>query len=160
MADSMADGRTRVWWVSAIAVMASPTAAELNAGFGMQDKITPDGFIGFEAATAPVDNSALNSTVDTNEMGRDSYNGPRLRFKRQTTSDLPFTQLTRGTYGFVVVRRDLDETTAWLAGQSPVEVYAARCGRRSRMAPERNSVAKFEVPLFFHIAPVPDATVV
>ncbi|QLQ37993.1 hypothetical protein [Micromonospora robiginosa] len=158
MADVLADGMTRVSWVGAIANINSPTAAELNAGIQLQYVITPDGLMGFEATTAEVDNSALASTFDTKTIGRDSYSGTGLRMKKQTAPDTARNTLTRGTSGFIAIRRDLAETTAWASGQ-PLEVYPVTCGRRKELAPEANSVRKYEVPTPITLPPATDAVV-
>lgn len=158
MADVLADGMTRVSWVGAIANINQPTVSELNAGLLLQQVITPDGLLGFEASTAEVDNSALASTFDTKTIGRDSYSGTGLRMKKQTAPDTARNTMTRGTSGFIVIRRDLAEETAWAASQ-PVEVYPVICGRRKELAPEANSVRKYEVPTPITSPPATDAVV-
>jgi len=162
MTDSLADGNTRVAYVVAIAAQAAPSAAtELNAGSSilLQSLITPDGLIGFEADTADVPTGALNSTFNTVDLGRDSVQGTMLRLKKQTTGDTAYTTLgVRGTTGFIVIRRSVPETTAWAAGQA-VEVYPIKTGRKRRLAPEENSVEKYEIPLKIYIVPSFDAVV-
>ena len=158
MADSMADGRTRVSYVPTIANNAAPTTTELNAGILLQSFITADGLIGFEANTAEVDTSSLASTFDTKDIGRDSYSGTMLRMKKQDGTDTPFTTLVRGTLGYIAIRRNVTETTAWTTSQV-VEIYPIRVGRRRMLAPEPNSVQKYEVPTMINAAPTPDAIV-
>ena len=144
MADVLADGMTRVAFVGTIANINAPTVAELNAGILLQNVITADGLMGFEASTAEVDNSALASTFDTKTIGRDSYSGTGLRMKKQTSPDTAYTTLSRGTSGFIAIRRDIAETTAWASTQ-PLEVYPVTCGQKKLLAPEANSVRKYEV---------------
>lgn len=159
MPDSLADGRTRVAYVPAIANVAAPTVAELNAGILLNSIITPDGLVGFEATTADVDTSALDSEYDTVDVGRDSFSGTMLRLKKQTTGDTTFTTLgAKGVTGFNVIRRDLAATTAWASSQN-VEVYPIKTGRRRNLAPEKNSVRKYEVPMKIYVAPNIDAVV-
>ncbi len=159
MPDSFADARTRVGWTAAIAVLGGPTAAELNAGILLNSIITPDGLIGFEATTADVPTDALDSEYDTVGIGRDGFSGTILRLKKQTSGDTTYTTLgAKGVFGFIVIRRDLAVTTAWLAGQ-PVEVYPAVTGRRRNLAPEKNAVRKYEVPIKIYAAPNIDAVV-
>jgi hypothetical protein len=158
MGDVFADGNTRVWFVSAIASIAAPTVAEINAGTVLSGKMTPDGLVGFEASTAEVDNSNLESTFDTKDIGRDSYSGTMLRFKKQDSPDGIYTLLVRGLVGYIVIRRDVVATNAVASGQA-VEVYPVRVGRRKRLAPEANSVAKYEIPTMITSAPQPDAVV-
>jgi hypothetical protein len=158
VADIVVDGFTRVAFVSAIANIAAPTTTELNAGILLQSVMTPDGLIGYEPTTADVDNSALNSTFDTKTIGRDSYSGTMLRFKKQSSGDTAYTTLTRGTAGYVVVRRDMDNSTAWASTQ-PVEVYPIICGQRRRLTPAANEVTKWEVDTKITSTPNPFAAV-
>lgn len=159
MADSLADGQTRVAYVPSIASLTAPTTTELNAGILLQSLITPDGLIGFEPTTADVDTSALNSVYSTVDNGRDSFSGTMLRLKKQTSGDTAYTTLgTKGTTGNIVIRRSLAETTAWASSQA-IEVYPIKTGRRRRLAPEANAVEKYEIPCKIYIAPQIDAVV-
>jgi hypothetical protein len=145
MPDIVVDGFVRVSFVAAIANINAPVAAtELTGGLLLASVITPDGLIGFEPATADVDNSALNSTFDTKTIGRDSFSGTMLRLKKQSGTDTAWTTLVRGTTGYIVVRRYMDNATAYAAGQ-PVNVYPIICGQRRELAPTANSVSKWEV---------------
>ena len=144
MADIVVDGFTRVYFVSAIANQAAPTTTELNAGISLASVMTPDGLTGFEPTTADVDNSALNSTFDTKTIGRDSFSGTKLIFKKQSGTDTVYNTLTRGTTGFIVVRRYLAESTAWASTQV-IEVYPVIFGQTRNLAPTANTVTKWEV---------------
>lgn len=144
MADIVVDGFTRVAYVPTIANIAAPTTTELNAGILLQSVMTPDGLTGFEATTADVDNSALNSTFNTVTIGRDSFSGTKLTFKKQATGDTTYTTLTRGTAGYIVVRRYIDNATAWTTAQV-VEVFPVIFGQTRNLAPTANSVTKWEV---------------
>jgi len=159
VADLFADGQVRVAYVPTIANNAAPTVAELNAGILLQSTLTADGLIGFEATTAEVDTTSLASTFNTKNIGRDDYSGTMLRLKKQTLgADTIRNTLTRGTAGYVVIRRGLAETTSWASSQA-VEVYPIICGRRKELTPTANSVLKYEVPTPITAAPSPDATV-
>jgi hypothetical protein len=159
VADLFADGTVRVAYVPTIANIAAPTTTELNAGVLLQSFMTADGLVGFEATTAEVDTTSLASTFNTKNIGRDDYSGTLLRLKKQTIgSDTPRTTLTRGTAGYVVIRRGVLETTAWASAQQ-VEVYPIICGRRKELTPTANSVLKYEVPVPITSAPNPDAVI-
>jgi hypothetical protein len=158
MADVLADGNTRVAWVGAISNINTPTTTELNLGVLLQSVITADGLMGFEATTAEVDTTALASTFDTKTIGRDAFSGTGLRLKKQTGTDTVYTTLARGTNGYIVVRRDTAETTAW-ASSDKVEVYPVTCGQRKLLAPTANSVRKYEVPTPVTSAPSLTSTV-
>ncbi len=128
MADVFADGNTCVSFTSSISNIALPTTTELNAGIRLQSFLTADGLVGFEATSAEVDTTSLASTFDTKTIGRDSFSGTLLRLKKQTYgSDTVFATLTRGTSGFIVIRRGI--------------------------APTANSVQKYEIPTPITSAP-------
>ena len=158
MSDVINDGKTRVYWVSTIANIAAPTAAELNAGLDFTTRITPDG-LNIPAETADVDNSSLASTFTTNRAGRRSFS-PEVTFKRGDSAgdDLPWTTLTYQTMGYLVVRRILAYTTARAAGQK-VEVYPVECGERNSIPPAPNEVAKFTSNMKLREEPNTAATV-
>jgi hypothetical protein len=159
MADSLADGNTRVAYAPAIASATAPTVAELNAGILLQTIITPDGLIGFEPDTADVPTGSLASVYSTVDIGRDSFSGTMLRLKKQTTGDTTYSTLgQRGVTGYIVIRRSVPEGTAWASSQA-VEVYPIKTGRRRRLAPEENAVEKYEVPMKIYVAPSIDAVV-
>lgn len=144
MGDIPVDGMTRVAWVSSVADIAAPTTDELNAGLLLQETLTADGLMGFEPETADVPATSLASTFDTVDVGRDSFSNTALRFKKQTGTDTIYNTLTRLTAGYVVIRRDVGEGTAWATAQ-PVEVFPVRCGQTRRLAPESNSMTRYEV---------------
>jgi hypothetical protein len=153
MTDVLADGNTRVAYVPAIASLTAPTVAELNAGLLLQSLITPDGLIGFEPDTADVPTGSLASTFSTVDIGRDSFSGTMLRLKKQTSGDTAFTTLgTRGTAGYIVIRRNVVESTAWTSTQR-VAVYPIKTGRMRELAPAENEVQKYEIPTKIYQAP-------
>lgn len=158
MADSLADGRTRVYWVSSIANQNAPTAAELNAGTALQSLLTPDGLNGFQPDTADVDVSALDSTFNTVVAGRASFSGTALRLKKQAGTDAVYNLLVRDLAGFVVIRRDVTASTTFATGDK-VEVYPAVLGEVRNLDPEANSVHKYEVPVKVSLSPSLRATV-
>ncbi|WP_433078854.1 hypothetical protein ACQP1P_38535 [Dactylosporangium sp. CA-052675] len=159
MADVYADGNVRVAFVAAISNQNLPTTTELNAGILLQGTLTADGLVGFEATTAEVDTSKLASTFNTKTIGRDDYSGTLLRLVKQTVgADTIRSTLSRGTTGFIVIRRGIAETTSWASSQQ-IEVYPIICGRRKELTPTANSVMKYEVPTPITAAPSPDATV-
>lgn len=161
MTDTVSDGNTRVYWVpgaSSIANINAPTVAELNAGVNATNQITGDGMDGWEADQARIPNTSLASTTDTERMGRDKLANPMLRFKRQMPTDTLRSALAKGNMGFVVIRRDVAEGTAWTAGQA-CQVVPVECGRRKDMKPEDNTLSRFEVPFANHTPPAYDAVV-
>jgi hypothetical protein len=145
MTDVITDGKTKVWSVPSISNIAAPTVAELNAGTQLESVITPDGFVGFEPDTSAIDTSALNSTQNLKIPGRIDLANTLLRFKKQAGTDTVYNTLVYGYATNVVVRRDTLSSTAW-ATSDKVEVYAVTCGEVKNLAPEANSLHKYEVP--------------
>jgi hypothetical protein len=152
MADIPIDGKVRVAWVSTIADISAPTTTELNAGILLQETMTADGLMGFQPDTASVDTSSLASTFNTATVGRTSFSNMGLRLKKQTGTDTIWETLTRDTQGYVVLRRYVDEATAW-ASSDDVQVYPAICGETKDLDPEPNTLGRYEVPIFPTLEP-------
>lgn len=144
MADSNADGRTKLYQVPSIANIAAPTVAELNAGVALDGLVTPDGVIGFEPDTGDVDTSKLNSTFSTTAAGRASFSGTMLRLIKQTGTDTVYNTLVYGFATNIVIRRDVTSTTVW-ATSDKVEVYPVQIGEVRNLSPAPNEVHKYEV---------------
>jgi hypothetical protein len=161
VADIVVDGTTRVAYVVTIANINAPaTATELNAGSSLllQTILTADGLMNFQADTADVDNSSMASKFDTVVAGRASFKNSALKLKKQLTGDTTFTTLTvQGTTGFIVVRRYIDQATAWAAGQL-VEVYPIMTGFYQPQDPASNEVAKYVIPVKITSTPSLTAT--
>lgn len=156
MSDLFVDGNTRVSWVTSIATLSAPTAAELNGGVALESYITPTG-LKMKPTTAGVDTSALSSTFMTQGAGRKSY-ASSIEFKRQAPTDVAFNLLPYRTAGYLVVRRTLLNTTAYASGQT-VEVYPVVVGEPELNDPAPNEVAKFVSTLFMTADPATRATV-
>lgn len=158
MADFAVDGTTRVSWVPSIANIAAPTTTELNAGIILTFLLTRDGLMGFEPTTNKVDNSSLGDIFDVSTPGTDTFNDSGFRLKKQTGTDTAHTTLVKGTAGFTVIRRDIDRNTAYASSQK-LEVYPSTCGRRKRLQPEKDTTARYEVPIMITSEPNLDAVV-
>lgn len=158
MADLISDGNTKVAFVTSIANINAPTAAELTAGNDWTQRITPDG-LKTDPTTADVNTSSLASTFDTNQPGRRSY-VVELTFKRGTTTteDQPYSTLVYGATGYIVVRRGVAYATAFTTGDK-VEVYPIACGEPQNIAPTANEVSKFMSPMKVTSDPATHATV-
>lgn len=158
MGDIIVDGTVKVAFVPTIVDTDSPTVAEITAGDDLEDWITADGLVGFEPETAEVDTSALSSTFDTKAPGRAAFSGTMLRLKKQSGTDTAYDTLIRGTAGYIVIRRYKDSTIAW-ASTDKVGVYPVTCGETRELAPEANTVARYEVPTPVTVKPVLRAVV-
>lgn len=155
MADLVSDGKIRIYWVTAIANISAPTVAELNAGTRLDTFVTPDG-LKREWTTQPVDNSRISSTFDTEDVGRRK---PALGVTiiRQDGTDVIFNLLAYKAVGFLVVRDNIDASTAWAAAQK-CEVYPAKCHQRSKMYGP-NTLQRADIPISCTTDPDDNATV-
>lgn len=139
------DGRVKVTFATAIANVAAPTTAELNAGTALQTFITPDGFdIGGD--TSAVDTGNLGSKSYLNRAGRKKYD-ITIQFHHDSPTDTPYNLLPYRTTGFLVVRRGTDATTAW-ATSDKVEVYPVESGEPMQVKPGPDSTWDFSVKFF------------
>jgi hypothetical protein len=152
MADVIIDGYIRVSSVPTIANLAAPTVAELNAGVSYEMSLTQEGLQGFASTTNWVNNSALGSTFDTQLPGTVAFGDMSLQFKWQAGTDTIYNTLIYGYQTNIVVRARVLRATAWTIGQL-VEVYPVTCGQFSRADYERNSLARFNVPIGLNTEP-------
>lgn len=138
MADYYNDGMIKVAFVPTITNVDAPTVAEITAGVDLEGRLTADG-LNISGDTASVDTSKLNSSVNSETIGRDSYT-VSLTYVRGSDSEATDVQdaLVRGAAGYLVVRSNVVSTTAWTAAQE-VEVYPVMCKRPIRNTPAPNS---------------------
>jgi hypothetical protein len=146
----LTDGNTKATFVPAIASISSPSAGtELTAAgaIALENTVTDDGLdISFDEGT--VEGNVLASTQDFESPGRTKAQ-IELTYYRDSSAgaDRMWSVMTRGTAGFLVVRRGVAATTGYAAGQK-VEVYEVICGERRPMAPERESYEKVQLKLY------------
>ena len=140
------DGMLKVSFVTTLATPSAPTAAALTAGTPLESRLTADGLaIGIE--TASIDTSKLNSTANSQTIGRDSYT-LSVKYVRgdQPEATAVQTALVRGAVGYLCVRRDKLSTVAWTVADK-VEVYPIVVGRPSPDSPAANALQTVNVPL-------------
>jgi hypothetical protein len=144
MADYGFDGMIKVSFVPTIANVAGPTVAELNAGTALEGRLTADG-LSISSDTASIDTSKLNSTANSETIGRDSYS-LSVTYVRGDDSAATSVQaaLVRGAAGYLVVRRDKLSTVAWAAGDK-AEVYPVICKRPNPATPGPDTLQTVEV---------------
>lgn len=156
MPDIISDGLTRVSWVASISNPSAPTTSELNAGQALESFITADGWDA-STSTDSVDNSALNSTQNTELPGRRS-DSIELTFKQQGKSAVPWTTFSGNPAGYLVRRSGVASSTAWTTAQK-ITVYPVTAGFRNEMAPAKNELEKFSVPFMITGAVLDNAAV-
>lgn len=141
------DGNVRASWLTACASIAAPTVAEINAGLALEQRLTADG-LDITVSTGSVTTSVAGSKFATERAGRISFKGS-LKFHHDSVADTPWTTLTYGTLGFIVVRNGVASTTAWAAAQKAM-VYPVEVGEFDEEAIKENSGWDFTVPLFLY----------
>lgn len=144
------DGRVRVTACTAIANIAAPTVAELNAGTALQGFITPDGLV-ITPSTGKVDVSNLGSKFTTNPAGRRAFD-ISVKFHHDSPTDTPFNLLPYNTDTNIVVRRGVDATTAWTVADK-VEVYPVNTGEAIQEVPKPDGTWDFTSPMFVSLDP-------
>jgi hypothetical protein len=156
VADILADGTSKVYWVSTISNTSAPTTTELNAGVDLTPYITADGW-SVTTATAKVDVSALNSVDNLSIPGRRD-DDIEVTFKSQGDSAAPWTTFASRPSGYLVERVGVAYATAWTAAQK-VRVFPCTAADRQRVPAAANELVKFTVPFMKTAAVVDQATV-
>lgn len=139
MADYGFDGMIKVSFVPAISNVDAPTVAELTAGVALEGRLTADGLtVGGE--TASIDTSKLNSTANSETIGRDTFT-VAVKYVRgdDTAATAVQAALVRGASGFLVVRRDKLSTVAFAAADE-VDLYPVTWKRPVPDAPAANAL--------------------
>lgn len=149
MGKRLTDGNTKATFVPSISSISAPTVAELtDSGIvALENTVTDDGLdISFDEGT--VEGNVLASTQDNEAPGRSKANIELTYYRDSTSSaDRMWSVMTRGTAGFLVVRRGLAAATGYAASQK-IEVYEVICGERRPLAPERESYEKVALKLY------------
>lgn len=157
-ADLLGDGNVKVTFVTTLSSISAPTATQLNAGVDLQEFITKEG-LNIKPDQASVDNTALASRSETEDAGTVKHE-IALTYKRkeQAVDDIAFNTLVPRTLGWLAVRRNLANETAWAALQE-AEIYPVRCGTYMRQPPKLNEPQVVEQKMFNHEAADTEAVV-
>lgn len=163
MAEQVASGVLRAWWVASIANIAAPTAAEITAGVDLTPKLRRDGL------ATPLDGKTADASDISSQYDKtvpSTYGGSplTLKFKRDPSADTIWTTLTpptpsaAGALGNLVVRRFGGSSVAAATSQK-VEVYPAQVVSRTMDNTTADGVQMFTVVLAVPSAPNLDAVV-
>jgi hypothetical protein len=144
MADYGFDGMIRAAFVPVLGDVDGPTVAELTAGVDLESRLTADG-LSIGSDTATIDTSKLNSTANSETIGRDSFT-VSVTYVRGSGTEAEAVQeaLIRGAAGYLCVRRDKVATLPWTAADS-VEVYPVIWHRPNPATPAANALQTVEV---------------
>jgi hypothetical protein len=148
MPDLGFDGMIKVSWVTTISNIAAPTAVELTAGVPLEGALLPDGLT-ISADTGEVDNSKMNSTANTVIVGRGTWTLAIKYIRGDAANAYALAveaAMTPKANGYLVVRRDIVSTTAFIAAQK-VEVYPGQIGYANPDSPQGDTLQAVEIPI-------------
>lgn len=94
-------GKTKVYFLTAISNLASPTRSELNAGTDISGPLTAAD--GWDVSGNKIETPALGSEFTTSIAGATSVGDPSLSMYADQQGDDVRTLLPRGTKGFIVI---------------------------------------------------------
>src|SRR6266566_4405575 len=94
------DGQTNVYWVTAIANLDAPTAAEMNAGTNVTARIAA--LSGFMYANTPIAAPDFSTAFVSQILGEDVAGTSSFDFYDDTTSTALWTLMAKGNAGFAV----------------------------------------------------------
>jgi hypothetical protein len=138
------DGMVRGSWLTAVANIAAPTVAELNAGTLATGFITPDG-LDITWATGSVDVGNIGSTQNAQAAGRRTPT-MSITFHHDGVVDTMYNLMVYRAAGFFVFRYGVLATTAWTVADK-VEVYPSQIGQTSQVKPQPDGTWDFTVPV-------------
>lgn len=138
------DGMVRVTNCTAIANIAAPTVAELNAGTAIQGFILPDG-LDIDMETGTVNLSNLGSDFTNEGAGRRKPTVNISFHHEGPGSDVPYLLYPFRSNNLIVVRRGVLKATVWAIGDK-VEVYPVQAGEAKQMKPTVDGTWDFTIP--------------
>jgi len=126
----VSDGNITVWWVTSIAVPASPTPAEINAGINLSAAIAWNNFELGSSGSDDVDDKAITDSGNSVSRGFPDFGATLDFFREKNTSDASsiYQQAfvlfkSTGVAGYLVVRYGQALPTAVAAAGEYVSVY-------------------------------------
>jgi hypothetical protein len=153
MARQVSEGKTNVYWCTAIASKTAPTVAEITAGTAIVGFTTKDG-IQVNINGNKVDSATLAETFDAQVVG--SWGADvSLKLFRDNTADTAWNLAVYGANGFLVIDRFRNSGTLPSVGNK-VEVWPAQMGQPAPGNTATNEVMTFELP--FAITSIPSLT--
>jgi hypothetical protein len=155
MSREVYEGRTNVYWATAVANKNAPTVAEITAAVALTNFVTKDG-VAVNLATNNVDNASIAETFDAEVVG--SYGaGLELTLFRDTT-DTAWNLCVYGTNGFVIIDRGNPSGTFPSVGHK-VEVYPSQMHEPAMENSASNTNKRFKETFAVTSAPAQKATV-
>lgn len=143
VASTASDGR---WRIAFVALADDPTSvADLDAGSPLTYSFTADGF-NPTTTQAKAEDKRLTLITDLSRPGRVTED-LETTYVRSDDADSAHAVLVAGVEGYLVVRRGIDNATAWTVGQK-VDIYKIQAGVQRPNAPVENGVDTLSSTLF------------
>lgn len=140
MARQVSEGKTNVYWLTAVANKAAPTVAEITAGVALTSFVTKDG-VNPGLTTNNADSASIADTFDAEVTG--SWGASfELTMFRDNTADTAWNLCVYGTNGFLVVDRFRAAGVLPSAGNK-VEVWPAQMHQPVPQATAANTQLRF-----------------
>jgi hypothetical protein len=138
------DGLIKLYWVTTLSSMTSPTLVQISAGVALHGYLTPAG-ISLPDEGSEADSSDMGSERDKSVPSTVSGN-PEAEFWKDSVlgTDLAWTTLARGTTGYLVVA-PFGGTAALAALQATdlVDVWPCRVSSRNLSRVARGEALRF-----------------
>jgi hypothetical protein len=94
-------GKSKIYFLPAIANLAAPTAPEFTAGQDLSEAVVAIG--GFQFSNSPIATPDLATTFDSQIPGSDTADNTSLTFKDDVAATVIRTALAKGTNGYIVL---------------------------------------------------------
>ena len=152
------DGVVQWFWLPAVAIVATPTLAEMTAGQRLTDITNYD----TPSSEASVDTSGIDDVYDTGVVGTSTAGPIVLTFKRDTASETgSWDALDFRDTGFLVkLPFGGSGTSAAPAATDKAEVYPGQVGQKRPEGYGRNTTQKFMVSIYVTAPPNVDAALI
>lgn len=154
MPKAASEGKTKVYWLPAVASKTAPTNANITAGTPLTPFLPTSGVaIDWTQNNASID--MLDASFTPEVIGTEGAT-IALTFTRDdvAANDTAWNLFVRGTNGFILVSRFGAPVTG-----TKVEVYPVQCHRPTPLAPATNEFQQARVTLAVHDTPELNATV-
>jgi len=152
------DGVVQWFWLPAVAIIATPTLAEMTAGVRLTNVTNYD----TPSSEATVDTSGIDDTYDTGVVGTSTAGPIVLTFKRDPDNLTGnWDALEFKDNGFLVkLPFGGSGASAAPAATDKAEVYPAQLGRKRPEGYGRNTIQKFMISIQITADPEADAALI
>lgn len=139
----MNDGRVSVWFVAGAATAEAIAGGSVTGGVALHCSIDGDGGLpAIGGGEQPIPTTALGTRVETQFLGRPTYDPIEIRFLQQIPDDGIKELCPRGAEGTLIIYRD---QASLASPDGAKELYPVVCGQRLEAEVAKNSVHKYSI---------------